>query len=709
MRTTKQTKKISRPKHLFILLLLFLTSMCGLTATAQESNPTENRADSLTEDSLSMFLPEVMVKGEQPVAKLERGRLTYNMQLLLERMPADNAFEALSNIPGVSVNGDDVNFASQAVTLIINGKASTMSQEQMRERLKQMPAEMVAKAEIMLSAPPQYHVRGAAINIITNDYIGQKHISGQLQATHKQSKYAGGKAGGNLLYSNEKLQIDASYRHSGGDSYGVVSHEALHPLNGASVEYSDRTQNKARSTVHDYRAGMDYQFAKDHTLAIAYTGNNTKYNSNNNTTGNSTSTQRLDDHDYWHNIDLDYTTPFGLKLTASYIKYKTTRTQTLDGRLNDTERDITADSYQNIKSWLVAADQTHSLANGWGISYGAKAQFTDNSSAQTTMTAGGDTLSDIDDKVKTTERIVNAYAGFSKQIGNSLSIEASVAAENYHTQSLNEWRIYPNLNVAWFVNERNTLNLSFGSNSTYPSYWSTMNSVNYSSAYSEIWGNPDLRPSSSYDLQLVWQYDRRYTLVAFAGFNPNFFVQLPYQPTDRMAVIMKEVNFDHRNRFGLQASAMLTAGEWLNANVFMTGIYTNDKCDDFFDLPFDRSKIMFSAGGTVSALLSRRANIRLMLNPFFQSKAIQGVYDINSVFILNASLRWESANGKWNITASGQNLTNDYFNTKSLQGNQNFGMDVCQNWISGSLTVTYKLGNYKSKDNKEVDISRMGY
>ena len=46
----------------------------------------------------------------------------------------------------------------------------------------------------------------------------------------------------------------------------------------------------------------------------------------------------------------------------------------------------------------------------------------------------------------------------------------------------------------------------------------------------------------------------------FCKSEARHFVQLPYQTTDRMAVIMKETNFDYSNNFGLQASAIFSAG-----------------------------------------------------------------------------------------------------------------------------------------------------
>lgn len=138
-----------------------------------------------------------------------------------------------------------------------------------------------------------------------------------------------------------------------------------------------------------------------------------------------------------------------------------------------------------------------------------------------------------------------------------------------------------------------------------------MNSIHYSSTYSEIWGNPNLKPTSSYNFSLMWQLNRRYTFVAFANFKPNFSAQLPYQPSDRFAVIMKEVNFNHRNTYGIQASAQFSAGQWLNGNVFIVGQYIQDKCDDFFDLPFNRSKFSVITGGMASFLLNKQAQSQI--------------------------------------------------------------------------------------------------
>ena len=690
------------------LLGLFLLSVANVKAQ------TLTQTDSLTMETMLHNLPEVMVKGTRPIVKAERGMLSYNMPLLLKQLPADNAYEALTRIPGVSDATGSISFSGNEVTLIINGQATTLTQEQLTERLKAMPAAQLAKAEVMLSAPARYHVRGMAINIVTKDYAGTNQLSGQVIGGMKQSKYAKGFGDLYLSLQRGKFGLDAQYKYVNGNSYGESSRIANHPLGNNRVYYNDETGQKSFGITHDYRLGMNYAFGKNHRLDVAYTGRWNKTNSNSRTTGSSISGTHRDSHEYLHNVDVNYALPFGLTLSGSYTYYRTPQQQALDGTIttenkNETERNLTSGSEQTINKWMFTADQTHSLAHGWGLSYGVKGQFTSNKSYQTTIDKDGSVLPDGTSSVDLNERIWNIYAGFSKQINKAISLEASVAAEQYHSPIWDKWRVYPTLNALWNVNDNHLLNLSFSSNSEFPSYWSTMSNVFYSSTYTEIHGNPDLKPFSYYNVNLMWQIKRRYTLMAFASLKPDYSVQLPYQTTDRMAVIMKETNFDYSNSFGLQASAIFSAGKWLNGNVFAVGTYKHDKSSHFFDLPFNRKKLSVRLGGTASVKLCSTQDLRLILNPFIQSKAIQGVYDISPIFRMNAKLQWSSHDGKWGLRINGNNIFNNKYDTRSVQGNQDYRMKINYSWASVTFAVIYKFGGYKEKTVKEVDTSRMGH
>ncbi len=53
-------------------------------------------------DSLFQQLPEVLVRGERPVIKAEKGKLIYDVPRIIEKLPVTNAYEVLKELPGVT-------------------------------------------------------------------------------------------------------------------------------------------------------------------------------------------------------------------------------------------------------------------------------------------------------------------------------------------------------------------------------------------------------------------------------------------------------------------------------------------------------------------------------------------------------------------------------------------------------------------------------
>jgi hypothetical protein len=99
----------------------------------------------------TLTLKGVTVKGEHIVSATENGHLIYNLPMLLQIYPADDAYEALTRIPGVVESDGNLTFSGRPVTLIINGKSTTLDADKVIERLKTMPSAVLAKAEVMPS------------------------------------------------------------------------------------------------------------------------------------------------------------------------------------------------------------------------------------------------------------------------------------------------------------------------------------------------------------------------------------------------------------------------------------------------------------------------------------------------------------------------------------------------------------------------------
>lgn len=74
---------------------------------------------------------------------------------------------------------DALTLGGQPVTVVINGKVTTLSVEQLSTLLKSMPVSRIEKAEVMYSAPARYQVRGPMINLILTSGMGKEPSSGR--------------------------------------------------------------------------------------------------------------------------------------------------------------------------------------------------------------------------------------------------------------------------------------------------------------------------------------------------------------------------------------------------------------------------------------------------------------------------------------------------------------------------------------------------
>ena len=161
-------------------------------------------------------LDEVVVRGERPLVKVEKGALSYDAAVLAERTTATTAFEALTRVPGIREQENDVILSGAGdVNLLINGKPSGMNREQLITLLKSLPASEVGQIEVMYNTPAQYRVRGASINIrLKAEKSREPLLRGEVRGDFTQSRYSQGGGNVNLSYSGEKLSADVSYSPS---------------------------------------------------------------------------------------------------------------------------------------------------------------------------------------------------------------------------------------------------------------------------------------------------------------------------------------------------------------------------------------------------------------------------------------------------------------------------------------------------------------
>lgn len=202
---------------------------------AYEVRTLEGAADRVGDIALNdaaTAIEGVVVSAERPVVRVEEGKLSYDLGAATKGMAVNNAYEAIERLPGVSTQDGRLTLAGAGgVTVILNGKPTTMSADQLESLLRSTPVERVERAEVMYSAPPQYHVRGAAINLVLR-HGGERSFSGQLHGQYANNCFGSWEGGGNVVYTSPKWSADLNYTGGSVHNRRYFELRSLHDFEG---------------------------------------------------------------------------------------------------------------------------------------------------------------------------------------------------------------------------------------------------------------------------------------------------------------------------------------------------------------------------------------------------------------------------------------------------------------------------------------------
>ena len=665
-------------------------------------------------DGQDYALGEVVISAERPLVKAENGVLTYDVEALSEKTTVSNAYEALTRLPGVLEQGGSLSLIGAGdATVILNGRPSSMSVEQLASLLKSMPVGNVEKAEVMYSAPAKYRVRGAVINLVLKDRKSEEaFVRGEVGAGFTQGEYTQGNGRLNLSFVGRKVSADVLYsadyvkRQTG---YDFISHHTLGGMVHDVVQYNTGLRRKM---THNVRASLDYQITEDDNLNLAYTAAvtpNIKTVENSTGTLSESSNVRKGD-EQMHNFNLDYTARWGMNVGLDYTYYSYPSVQEFGNRAGNVEQEFLADSRQRINRWNVYAGQTHTLPQDWSLNYGINFSFAQEKSAQLYHSQEGEDMSSLNSDTELDERTYNFYGGLEKAFGERLSLSLSVAGEYYRLAGYDQWAVYPSMQLNYIPSSSHIFQLSLSSDKAYPDYWSMQDATSYLNGYAKVVGNPGLRPSTDYTADLTYILKSKYIFSLHYTHVKDLFAQLAYQSPNELTMIYQTVNYDYEQNFGLSVIVPFTVGNIWNSRLTLDGSYFRDVCKDYHAIGFDNCVWRGIAMLNNTIRLSSKPTISLELNGLYVSPSVQGNYDLSSIWKVDAGLKWTSANQKAELRLTG----NDLFNSATPDARvndrgQRFEINQHADSRSFSLSFTYKFGGYETEEHKKVDTSRFGY
>ena len=664
----------------------------------------------------SQMLSEVSIIGEYPLVRVIDGKMTYNMSQLLTDKMATSIYDAILKLPGIHIQkGTFQLIGANNVTILINGKKTNMDENQLNNLLKNMPKERIREAEVMYSAPPQYHVRGAVINLVLDNAIyDTQQLQGQINTLYNQGYYKNFQGGVTILYNTPKTLTDFLY--SFGYNQVRTGQEIIsqHIFNDQVSDINQSDRGYSVKPIHTIRLGNDWLINDKDKITLAYTAEiqpwMRSFNSSNGTYSDSENKKNTDKPVQMHNIALNYTSGFGFSTGIDFTSYKNHTTQHYRERMEGKEDFFDARSKQDIRRLSFYADQSHSLGKGWTLNYGTKFSFASDKSSQIYHSSVSHNWSDYDSDSQLNEYTYDLYAGFSKRFANNLSLNASLTGEYYKHKKIDYRSLFPMMEITYTANPVSVFQLSVSSDKVYPSYWEMQNTTSYLNGYTEIQGNTDLRPAKNYSFQLNYIWKSKYIFTLFANYTDDFFFYIPYQSSDRLMLIYKTLNFNYSAKLGFNMMIPFRISRIFESRFILNGYYDKMKSDHYYDLSFTKNNLAIYTNLDNTFTISSKPNIKAELSGSYISRNIQGPMTINAMYRIDTGIKWTFNRNKAELSLK----VNDIFNSwapKELNlqyQTQNLRMKEVVDSRRISLSFTYRFGDFKPKAHKEVDQSRFG-
>lgn len=681
-------------------------------------------------------LAEITVKGERPQVKLEGGKLTYDVPQLMKDKTATNAFEIIKDLPGLIERNDNLELVGASrLNIILNGQLTTMSADQLIQLLKTMPASRVEKAEVMYNAPAKYNVKGALLNVVLSKNESETPSwQGETGVDYTQYRHAGGDAHVNLLYTNKGFSID--FLLNGNKRRDVMGEDMLarHTLNSGMTEISQHNRALVHVNRGTVRLGMDYTFANEDKLSLAYYLKGDKVLSDRDAftsyldlskpenKSESTSLVRDDGHSAIHNIRLQYDGHAGISAGADFTRYHSP--SVLDYQdTNGSRTDMINNTRQDVSRWSVFLNKTHSFASGWGLNYGVHGGYASSKNYSEYLYEQGagyemdeEALEDNTQK----EYIVDIFAEVSKSFGERFSATVGLKGEYFKSdyassrENMNLWNegaLFPTVSLSYTFSPRHILQFDISSDKTYPGYWQVSPQVTPLNSYSEVAGNPLLKPYRTYEGQMVYIFRQKYMLVAFCEYTPDYFAQLPYQSDTELKTVFRFENMDYSLEAGLAVIIPFNVGRFWNSRITLRGWRMQEKNDNFHGISYNREAYLGLAHMSNTFNLCDKPNLKMTIDgQYVTPGAIQGIYDLGSMYEISAGLKWTFLNDRASLTLKGDDIFASSIprTIKINQGNQWSRMRKLNDERCLKLSFVWKFGGYKERKHDSIDTSRFG-
>lgn len=689
----------------------------------------------VTLDESSIQIENVVVTGEKQMIINNLDKKVINVEKDLTST-GGTAVDVVQNIPSVNVDADgNVSYrGSQNLTILIDGKPSSLSGLSNGDILSNLPASSIESVELVTNPSARYDPDGTS-GIL--NFVLKKKIDGGINGNISATAGTGDKYNGsiNLNYRLPDFNFFASYdtRLSETDNNGNSFRTNLFP---SSTTYLNQNNNGLFDFgSHNITAGFDYMPDSYNTFTLSYRFRkfsfdsdnfiqNTLLNSFNDITSYFERSSTADRGVNSDNYNLSYRRTFdtkGKEITADVIygNFRMNRDENVIQKFFNPDLSPSIEppllqkglSNNNNKQFTLQSNYVNPIEGFGRIETGFKTTLKDLNSKNDYQNFDYTISEYITNPFRKTdfdytEKIYAVYGIYSNNI-DKFQFQIGLRAEQAYVDgnetissssfSKNYFALYPTVHLVQSLPDNQEIQLSYSRRVERPNNRQLNPYVDRSDSLNIQFGNPELNPEFVNSLDLGYsKFFGRTSLTS----------SLFYKLTNDVITNFTTINVDgisettwrnlaKNTSYGLELTAVHPLFDWFRLN----GSFS------YFRTIFEDSGIStddFSYIGKLNGTIIPSKDFSIQINANYNSPIVTSQGKIKETFSTDVALKKDFMDGQLSLTFR----VSDIFNTRKFDS-QTFG----ENFITNSyrkmesrvayLGISYRLSSGKANKERE--------
>lgn len=545
-------------------------------------------------------LEEIVVTAKLPLVEMSAGKTTYRMDASVTQTTG-SLYDVLVSLPGVMIdsNGNVLLNGQGGATILMDGKPTYLSGDELMNLLKSTPATNTDKIDLITQPSARHDAAGSTglIDIRTRK-IKLRGMNLTLNGNGSLGRAGSGYGGASMNIRENKFNLYLNYSYyQGKDVIDLFIDRAFERDEGRMMQDSYR---RRRNRSHYFRAGCDYYLDERTVWGASLGGNLSRQRENADMfteirkTGVAGSTcsraeQERDNLSVGTNV-VHKLKREGGELSASfdYFHYYRIGGQLMNSFKPDT---LKGDMKGSTNLYVGQIDGIYPLNENWKLQTGVKTSFVkiDNTAGYMRPSASG-WLPDgsLGSRFVYDENINASYlqAGYEK---DRLKISAGLRLEHTHVHgdfggntqqkdssfTTNYLHLFPTFALQYGLTSEHLLQFSYGRRITRPNYGDLNPFIYIFDDYTHEGGNTKLHPSFSDNLELGYVYSDWLRAVLFFS-HTNDAIMKSYREEEAQRIYVMPDNLSSYIQTGVRIhAANLPLASFWKVNLTAIGIYNN--------------------------------------------------------------------------------------------------------------------------------------